>query len=37
MVATATFDSYNGIISALYQLHFETKEKNKARSQPINV
>lgn len=37
MATNAILDSYNGIISALHQLHIDTREKGETRNQAINI
>jgi hypothetical protein len=37
IATSAIFDSYDGIISALHQLHIDTTEKGKTRHQAINI
>ena len=34
---SAILDSYNGIISALHQLHIDTTEKGETRNLAINI
>jgi hypothetical protein len=37
MATSAILDSYDGIISALHQLHIDTTEKGETRNQAINI